>query len=73
MADLILYAVPVAVILWLLIKVLVKLHDSLIGRLPPADPDSDYLDEDGNHIYYDRKLIARLERERQEATDNNKV
>ncbi|MDC2614310.1 MULTISPECIES: hypothetical protein [Bacteroides] len=73
MADLILYAVPVAVILWLLIKVLVKLHDSLIRRLPPADPDSDYVDADGNHIYYDRKFIARLERERQEATDNNKV
>lgn len=70
MADLILYAVPVAVILWLLIRVLVKLHDSLIGKLPSAD--SDYLDVDGNHIYYDRKFIARLERERQEATDNNK-
>lgn len=73
MADLILYAVPVAVILWLLIRVLVKLHDSLIRRLPPTDPDSDYLDADGNHIYYDRKFIARLERERQEVTDNNKV
>lgn len=72
MADLILYAVPVAVILWLLIKVLVKLHDSLIGKLPSADPDNDYLDADGNHIYYDRKFIARLERERQEATNNNK-
>ncbi|MEY8687394.1 hypothetical protein AB9N12_15100 [Bacteroides sp. AN502(2024)] len=73
MADLILYAVPVAVILWLLIKALAKLHDSLIRRLPPADPDSDYLDADGNHIYYDRKFITRLEKERQEATDNNKV
>ena len=72
MADLILYAVPVAVILWLLIRVLVKLHDRLLERLPPADPDSDYVDADGNHIYYDRKFIARLERERQEATDNNK-
>lgn len=73
MADLILCTVPVAVILWLLIKALAKLHDSLIRRLPPTDPDSDYLDADGNHIYYDRKFIARLERERQEATDNNKV
>ena len=72
MADLILCAVPVAVILWLLIRILVKLHDSLIGKLPSADPDSDYLDADGNHIYSDRKFIARLERERQEATDNNK-
>lgn len=72
MAGLILYAVPVAVILWLLIRVLVKLHNSLIRRLPPADPDSDYLDVDDNHIYYDRKFIARLERERQEAINNNK-
>lgn len=73
MADLILYAVLIAVILWLLIKALAKLHDHLIRRLPSADSDSDYLDTDGNHIYYDRKFIARLERERQEATDNNKV
>lgn len=72
MADLILCTVLIAVILLLLIKVLVKLHDSLIRRLPPTDPGSDYLDADGNHTYYDRKLIARLERERQEATDNNK-
>lgn len=72
MADLILYAVLIAVILWLLIKALVKLHDRLIRRLPPADPDNDYLDADGNHIYYDCKFIARLDRERREATDNNK-
>lgn len=73
MADLILCAVLMAVILLLLIRVLVKLHDCLIGRLPPDEPDRDYLDADGNHIYYDRKFIARLERERQEATYNNKV
>lgn len=73
MADLILCAVLIAVILWLLIMVFIKLHDYLSRQLPPTDPDSDYLDADGNHIYYDRKFIARLERERQEATDNNKV
>lgn len=72
MADQILCAVLIAVILSLLIRVFVKLHDRLIRRLPPTDPDSDYLDADGNHIYYDRKFIARLERERQEATNNNK-
>lgn len=68
MAGMILFAV-----LWLLIMLLVKLHDCLIGRLPPDEPDRDYLDADGNYIYYDRKFIARLERERQEATYNNKV
>jgi len=42
--------------------------------LPPTDSDnnyddeeSSYYDKDGNHIYYDRKLIARLEKEQQKA------
>ena len=73
MTDLILCAVLIAVILWLLIMVFIKLHDYLSRQLPLTDPDSDYLDADGNHIYSDRKFIARLEKERQEATDNNKV
>lgn len=73
MTDLILCAVLIAVILWLLIMVFIKLHDYLSRQLPLTDPDSDYLDADGNHIYYDRKFIARLEKERQEATDNNKA
>lgn len=70
MAGMILFAVLTAVVLRLLIMVLVKLHDYLSRRLPPTEPDSDYYDEDGNHIYYDRKLIARLEKERQKATNN---
>lgn len=71
MAGLILCAVLIAVILWLLIMVFIKLHDYLSRQLPLTDPDSDYLDADGNQIYYDRKFIARLEKKRQEATDNN--
>ena len=30
----------------------------------PADDDADYLDEEGNHVYYDRKLIRHKERRR---------
>ena len=33
---------------------------------------SRYYDENGNHIYYDRKLIARLEREKERAAQQNK-
>lgn len=70
MAGMILFAVLTAVVLRLLIMVLVKLHDYLSRQLPPTEPDSDYYDEDGNHSYYDRRLIARLEKERQKAADN---
>lgn len=70
MAGMILFAVLTAVILRLLIMLLVKLHDYLSRRLSPTEPDSDFYDEDGNHIYYDRRLIARLEKERQKAADN---
>lgn len=73
MADLILCAVLIAVTLWLLIMVFIKLHDYLSRQLPPTESNSNFYDEDGNHIYYDRKFIARLEKERQESTDNNKV
>ncbi len=70
MAGMILFAVLTAVVLRLLLMVLVKLHDYLSRRLPPTEPDSYFYDEDGNHIYYDRRLIARLEKERQKAADN---
>ena len=38
----------------------------LLGRRHPGTPDDDaeWCDEEGNHLYYDRKLIARLKRER---------
>lgn len=37
-------------------------------QLPPdgwEDDDRQYYDENGNHVYYDRKLIARLKREQE--------
>lgn len=33
--------------------------------LPMTQDDAEYYDENGNHIYYDRKLIAHLEKEKQ--------
>ena len=36
------------------------------------DDDSRYYDENGNHLYYDRKLIARLEKEQERAAQQNK-
>lgn len=38
-------------------------------RLPPderEDDDRRYCDENGNHVYYDRKLIARLKKEQEQ-------
>ena len=47
-----------------------------IGKRPDAeqvqDNDSRYYDENGNHLYYDRKLIARLEKEQERAVQQNK-
>ena len=41
-----------------------------VGKHPPADDwednDRQYYDENGNHIYYDRKLIARLKKEQEQ-------
>lgn len=65
MATLILIAVALA----LLNIIVMKLYISLSKRLPPDDPDNSFYDDDGNHIYYDRKLIARLEKERQKETE----
>ena len=40
-----------------------------VGKHLPADEWEDderrYYDESGNHVYYDRKLIARLKKERE--------
>ncbi len=43
----------------------------LLGRHHTGIPDDDaeWYDEEGNHLYYDRKLIARLKEER--ATEKN--
>lgn len=51
----------------------IALYLYLGSRLPQDDwpddwPDDDqrYYDENGNHIYYDRKLIARLKKEQEQ-------
>lgn len=47
-----------------------------IGIRPDAlqeqDDDSRYYDENGNHLYYDRKPIARLEKEKERAAQQKK-
>lgn len=41
-----------------------------VGKHLPSDgwedDDRQYYDENGNHIYYDRKLIARLKKEQEQ-------
>lgn len=46
----------------------VALYLHLGNRLPQDDweDDSRYYDENGNHVYYDRKLIARLKKEQEQ-------
>ena len=47
----------------------VALYLHLGNRLPQddrEDNDSRYYDENGNHVYYDRKLIARLKKEQEQ-------
>lgn len=42
-------------------------------RIPPeeADDERQYYDENGNHVYYDRRLIARLEKEKEKQEKEN--
>ena len=59
--------------IYVIIGVLVLLNVGVIAlylhvgnRLPSderEDDDRQYYDENGNHVYYDRKLIARLKKE----------
>lgn len=60
----ILIAVLVLFNIWI-----IRIYLRLGKRLPPIpdNDDAEYYDENGNHIYYDRKLIARLEKEKQES------
>lgn len=44
--------------------VVILIYIALVKRIPPPD-DMEYYDENGNHIYYDRKLIRQLEKEKQ--------
>lgn len=55
-----------AAVLLLLNILVVTLYLYLAKRYPSSeDNDAAYYDENGNHIYYDRKLIAQLENEKQ--------
>ena len=61
--------------IYVIIGVLVLLNVRVIAlylhvgkRLPSDEREDDerqYYDENGNHVYYDRKLIARLKREKE--------
>ena len=55
-----------AAVLLLLNILVVTLYLYLAKRYPASeDDDTAYYDENGNHIYYDRKRIAHLEKEKQ--------
>ena len=41
-----------------------------VGKRPDAERTQD--DDSRNHLYYDRKLIARLEKEQERAAQQNK-
>lgn len=57
----ILIAVLVLFNIWI-----IRIYLRLGKRLSPMPKDeAEYYDENGNHIYYDRKLIAALEKEKQ--------
>lgn len=58
----ILIAVLVLFNIWI-IRIYLRLGKRL-SPIPDND-DEEYYDENGNHIYYDRKLIAHLEKEKQ--------
>lgn len=59
--------------IYIIIAVLILLNVLIIriylrlGKHCPnhKDDESQFYDDNGNHIYYDRKLIAQLEKEKQ--------
>lgn len=59
--------------LLLLNAVLAALYLRAGRRLPPEEADDErrYYDGNGNHVYYDRHLIARLEKEKREQENNH--
>lgn len=59
--------------LLLLNAVLAALYLRAGRRLPPeeADDERGYYDGNGNHVYYDRRLIARLEKEKGKQEQEN--
>ena len=53
------------------LKVLVMwIYARLCKRLPP-DLDANYYDEEGNHIYYDRRIIAAKRRAKEKVPSEN--
>lgn len=59
--------------LLLLNAVLAALYLRAGRRLPPEEADDErrYYDGNGNHVYYDRRLIARLEKEKGKQEQEN--
>ena len=61
----------------ILIAVLFVLNVLVIGvyarlcKLLPSDFDADYFDDDGNHIYYDRRIIAAKRRTKEKVPSEN--
>lgn len=57
----------------LLIAALAALYLRPDKRSPPeeADDGRQYYDGNSNHVYYDRRLIARPEKEKEELQENN--
>lgn len=67
-------AILIIVAVSVLLPVLIVLIVFRMGKCPDAGGDrerdqSEYYDREGNHLYYDRKLIARLEKERAQTKD----
>lgn len=62
-------AILIIVAVSVLLPVLIVLVVFRMGKCPDAGGDrerdrSEYYDQEGNHLYYDRKPIARMEKER---------
>ena len=57
--------------LFVLNVLVIWIYARLCKRLPP-DFDADYYDdEDGNHIYYDRRIIAAKRRAKEKVPSEN--
>ena len=57
-------------VLLLLNIVVILLYIAQVKHLPPPD-DIEYYDEDGNHIYYDRRIIKARQRARHKVPSDN--
>ena len=57
-------------VLFVLNVLVIWIYARLCKRLPP-DFDADYFDEEGNHIYYDRRIIAAKSRAKEKVPSEN--